>query len=210
MSKDDAKKKIDFQHAGDHHQVNMAIDPKTGKITGGIVSNFSNNSAIALSVDEESKVQGTVVHSGDTHAFQANVRSDGSFDGVYFDRKKGIQLEISGDKATLIEGKVPQAGLTIKGEHHNTVLEIDKNGQVSGVLESKATRDGKFKIEMKDGKISGGSFEHVGKNHKTELSMGQDGWKAQISGGSRNSAWSIGIVQGKAETKIGSGFKMKF
>lgn len=208
MEKDEEK--VNLRQQGDHHQVNVSIDPNTGKISGGIVNNFSDNSAAALSIDEQGKAQGTFIHSGDTHAFQINAKSDGSFEGAYIDKKKNLELNVSSDVVSLEKGKIPEAGLSINGNHHKASLQIDENGKISGTLESKATDNQEYALKVENGKIIGGSFTHIGNNHKTEVSLSKDGWQAQVSGGKGSSSWSIGVEKGKAETKVLGGMKIKF
>lgn len=206
----DKSEKLSLEHTGDHHQAKIIVDPDTKKVFGGIVHNFSNNSAVRLSLNEQGKVTGTILHSGDTHGFRTDVKSDGSFQGIYVDRERGIELTLSGGEATLTKGKIPQAGLKIKGDHHRTLLKFGDNGKISGVIESRVTKDGAFGIQIQDGKITGGSFVHKGKHHKTKISVGQDGWKAGISAGTSKSKWSISVENGKAETTIFGGLKLKF
>jgi len=87
---------------------------------------------------------------------------------------------------------------------------MDKNGKISGAMESKDTKNGAFRLEIQDGEVSGGTFIHQGVGHQTEVSIGPDGWKAGISGGKGNSKWSLGVENGKAEAKVLGGIKMKF
>lgn len=210
MEESDVQNKVSLEHTGDHHHAKITIDPKTKQVIGGVVHNFSNNSAIALSIDENGKVEGTAIHSGDTHGFQVDVKSNGSFGGTYIDHKRGIELVLSGDKATLTKGKIAQAGLSIEGDHHKAQLKLEDNGKISGILASRISKEGIFKMEIQNGKIVGGAFVHAGAHHKTQISVGQDGWRAGISIGTGKSKWSINIEKGKAQTKIFGGLKMKF
>lgn len=202
--------KLSLEHTGDHHQAKIIIDPSTKKVVGGGVYNFSKNSAVGLSVDAEGKMTGTLLHSGDTHGFQTNLKSDGSFEGIYVDRKKGVELTLAGGKATLTKGKIPKAGLAIKGNHHKALLKLGADGKISGIIESRVTKEGAFGIEIQDSKITGGSFIHKGKGHKTKISVSQNDWEAKISAGTDRSKWSIGVKKGKAGTKITGGVKMNF
>lgn len=204
------REKISLEHSGDHHQAKITLDPNTNKITGGAVYNFSNNSAAALTLDEKGKARGFIVHSGDTHGFRADLKSDGSFQGLYADKKRGVELVLSGDKAMLTKGKIPQVGLTINGDHHKVLLKRDAHGKISGEIKSKLTKQGKFGLAFRDGKIVGGSFTHTGKHHTTQISIVQGGWKAGISSALGKSKWAINVEKGQAGIKAFAGLKMKF
>jgi hypothetical protein len=152
MGNEEKPKKLTFEHSGDHHQAVISIDPDTKQVIGGVVHNFSENSAVGLSLNKDGKVTGTIVHSGDTHAFRADIRNDGSFEGVYADKQKGVEIALSGSEAELKKGSIPEAGITVDGDHHSTSLRVDKNGKISGAIESKNTKNGAFRLEIQDGK----------------------------------------------------------
>jgi len=202
--------KLTLQNSGDHHQTLISIDPNTGKIAGGTIFNFSNNSAVGLTLANDGKTSGTIAHAGDTHSFMATASSDGDFKGEYSDKKTGIDLNISGGIATLTKGKIPQLGISQEGDHHKTILSLSEDGKLSGILESHSTDNNGFRVELQNGRISSGSFVHKGENHETNITLSQDGWKATVAGGSGNSRWAIGVEKGNAEMKVKGNLDIKF
>lgn len=210
LQNDNSAGKITFQESGNHHQSLLNIDPQTGKVFGGTVLNYSNNSSIGFAIDNEGKTSSTIVHSGDTHAFFATASSDGAFAGQYTDKATGIDLSMSGDMVALVKGKIPAMGLVQEGDHHRTILNINEDGKLSGVLESHSTDNNNFKVEIRDGKIASGLFIHTGENHNTNIALNQEGWKATINGGSGNSRWAVGVEKGNADVRVSGNLNLKF
>lgn len=196
-----------LENSGDHHQVKVAYDPSTGKLAAGGIYNFSDHAGVMLQTIN-GKTDGTIVHSGDTHNLQINVSDDGSFSGSYTD-KKGLERSIEGDKATLKNGEIPKAGISITGDHHRVDLKTGPDGKISGSLESLNTAVGNFKINLDQGKVSG-TLSHVGENHQTSITIGHDGWGANIEGKKGDLSYGIGIQKGSGEVKATAGLKLRF
>jgi hypothetical protein len=194
----DNTNKITLQNSGDHHQALIAIDQATGKISASTIMNFSDNSAVGLNIDDNGKTTGTIAHAGDTHSFITSIASDGSIEGKYRDTKAGLELEISGGIAKMVKGSSPQLNISQEGDHHQTALCLGENGKLSGFIESRSTDDNSFRVELQDGKLTSGTFTHKGENHETNVTLTQNGWKANLSGGSGTSKWSVGVENGKA------------
>jgi hypothetical protein len=202
--------KIKVRHSGDHHHASFTVDSQSGKVIGGLLQNFSNNSSVTLSIDENSKINGDIIHSGKTHSFCVNIKSDGAFEGVYFDKSEDIELHISGSKTVLKSGKIPLGGLVLNGEHHKAEINLGTDGKISGVVESRLTKESQFRLEVKNEKVITGLFTHTGKNHQTAISFGQSGWNTEITGGTGDSRWSISAEHGLAQSKISGDIKVKF
>jgi hypothetical protein len=107
--------------------------------------------------------------------------------------------------ASIQKGTIPPTGLTIEADHHKVDLQVDNKGRISGSLESKVTEDSSFKVDVKNGRVVSGTFQHVGAKHTTTVSVGKDNWKAEVASG----GWSIKVDKGKA-TKISGNLEARF
>jgi hypothetical protein len=200
MSEDTANPEIALEHFGDHHQAHLLLQPGEQKIqiTGGAVLNFSDHAALSLHLDPESKASAVFGHSGDTHAFRVKADTAGNFEGLYEDKHAGVSLNLSGNAATLKQGNIPEAGITIQGDHHKTALKLDAQGQVSGTVESRNTQGANFKLELEAGKIKSGTFIHKGNSHESNVTLSQSGWSASVAADRDDCRWSMSINRGQA------------
>lgn len=74
-------------------------------------------------------------------------------------------------------------------------------GKLSGVIESKALKNGTFRIKLQTGKPQG-TFVHRGKSHKTELTISPSGWKAGLSVGKGNAKFSFNVEGGRVKKAL--------
>jgi len=189
------KTKIVLEHNGDHHQEAIEIDPKTKKVNGGVLYNFSNNAAALLQADSKGKIQGSFLHSGDTHGLQINLKSDGTY-GLNFSEKK-LGLAFFVDKGN-IESKKPTVGLRRKSDHHEVTLGINKKGKLSGTIASKC-KNIPFKIKLENGELKSGSLMHEGKHHSFGIDLHQNGkWSASYVHQGEDSKWKLSVKRGSA------------
>jgi hypothetical protein len=204
MSENDVSEKMSIEHSGDHHLAKATVDPKTGEVSAGIISNFSENATAGLQM-VQGRVEGTFVHSGDNHALRIDAKSDGSYAGTYSDAAGKVEVRFGGNAATLVKGEIPTAGIVVNGDNHRTSLSMGPDGKLSGCMESTAIKNSGFKLELKDGKPSG-SFIHKGNGHQTEIGVGPDGIRAAVSAG----ALSFSVEKGKAKATAFGNLKFKF
>jgi hypothetical protein len=203
------KEKLAFEHEGDHHLAKIALDPNTKKVSAGGIYNFSANASALLQIID-GKVEGSLIQSGDTHSLCLNAKNDGSLEGTFTDRRNGgIEISFQAGLARLVKGKLPPGGLSITADHHRVNLQLDAEGKVSGAIESRAVKDGTFRIKLEKGKLSG-AFIHTGSTHETEISLSPEGWKAAVAFGKGNGKFAFSVEKGKVESKVFGGMKLKF
>lgn len=204
MSENNTPENMSIEHSGDHHLAKATINPTTGEVSAGVISNFSENAAAGLQL-VQGRVEGTFVHSGDNHALRIDAKSDGSYAGTYSDAAGKVEVQFDGNATTLVKGKIPSAGVVVNGDNHRTSLSMGPDGKLSGCIESTAVKSSGFKLELKDGKPSG-SFIHKGNGHRTEIGVGPDGIRAAISAG----GFSFSVEKGKAKATAFGNLKFKF
>ena len=174
------REQMALEHQGNHHYTKIAVDPKTKKVVTGAIYNFSENAGAMLLV-KDGKVNGTIMHTGKTHSFRLNAKQNGQFDAIYRDKHNGgLEVYIKGGVASLRKGKLPEAGVTVSRKHHKLKLKQGASGKLSGTLESKVTKNGKFMIELKNGKVTG-EYVHSGGTHETRIDLSPNGWKAGVT-----------------------------
>lgn len=157
--------------------------------------NFSNNAAALLRADSKGKIQGSFLHSGDTHGLHVNLKSDGTYGLNFSDKKLGLDFFV--DKGN-IESKKPAVGLRRKGDHREVNLGINKKGKLSGTIASKC-KNIPFKIELENGKLKSGSLMHEGKHHNFGIDLHQNGkWSASYVHQGEDSKWKISVKEGGA------------
>jgi hypothetical protein len=201
---------ITVEHQGDHHLTKVEYDPKTNEVAAGAILSFSKNSAASVQV-KEGKAQAEFVHTGDNHSMQAGVDNKGTFNLQYKDAH-GIDLDIKGDTVKIKDGEIPAAGLTIKGDHHKVSLSVDDKGKVSGVLESKVTKDSSYRVNMEGGKLINAEFVRTGKSHDLAISAGTNG-AVGISYTHKNqngASWNCSVEKKGGEVKAFGGLKLSF
>jgi len=196
--------KYTLEHSGDHHYAKASMDPATGKLAAGVISNFSSNASAGVQL-VDGKMEGSFLHSGDNHTFQINAKSDGTYNGTYRDASGKLEVNFDGNAATLVRGSIPATGITLSGDNHKAMLSVSANGKLQGAIESTGIGNGKFRIEIQNGKPSG-SFIHTGSGHQTEIKITPAGLKASVSAG----GFSFGVEKGKASVTAFGGMKFKF
>lgn len=196
--------KYTLEHSGDHHYAKASVDPATGKLAAGVITNFSSNASAGLQL-VDGKMEGSFLHSGDNHTFQINAKSDGGYNGTYRDASGNMEVNFDGDTATLVKGKIPTTGITLSGDNHKAVLSVSANGKLQGAIESTNLGNGKFRVEIQDGKPSG-SFTHEGGGHQTEIKITPAGLRASVSAG----GFSFGVEKGRTKISAFGGLKLKF
>ncbi len=194
MEEVEKRESITLEHQGDHHFAKASYNVETKQVSAGVIYGFSDNATISLQVTN-GNVQGTILHTGDTHILKIDVSSDGSYSGVFEDSLHKVKINLAGGKASLMEGKIPEGGIEINGDHHKIKIGVDKNGNLTGFIESQDTKYGTFKIGVDRGNIFG-SFSHKGDNHETDLTVTQDGnWKASVSTGTSASKFAFSVAK---------------
>lgn len=202
---------IALETSGVHHEASLLLDPNTKAVTGGTIVNFTDRSSVGFQMDSTGSAVGTITHRGNTHAFRATAEADGNFSGVFEDQRLGVAIAISGGVATLKRGQIPKTGIQVQGDHHTTKLQLDQRGRLSGTVESRLGDGSDFRIEIKDGKITGGSFIHQGNNHNTRVTFTGDRWSAEVGGRCGDDGrWAIAIDRGKAELTAKAQMELKF
>ena len=196
--------KYTLENSGDHHYAKATLDPETGKIAVGAITNFSSNASAGIQL-VNGKMEGSFLHSGDNHTLQINAKSDGTYNGTYRDAGGNLEINFDGAAATLVSGEIPAAGVALSGDNHKATLSIGANGKLQGCIESTSIGNGKFRVEIQNGKPSG-SFIHEGGGHQTEIKITPTGLKASISAG----GFSFGVEKGKASVSAFGGLKLKF
>lgn len=196
--------KYTLEHSGDHHYAKASMDPSTGKLAAGVISNFSNNASARLQL-VDGKMEGSFLHSGDKHTFQINAKSDGTYNGTYRDASGKLEVNFDGSAATLVKGNVPATGVTLSGDNHKAMLSVSASGKLQGAIESTGLGNGKFRVEIQDGKPSG-SFIHTGGGHQTEIKITTSGLKASVSAG----GFSFGVEKGKTKLSAFGGLNLPF
>lgn len=197
-------KKYTLEHSGDHHYAKASMDPATGKLAAGVITNFSSNASAGLQL-VDGKMEGSFIHSGDNHTFQINAKNDGTYNGTYRDAAGNLEVNFEGNAATLVRGQIPATGITLAGDNHKAVLSVSASGRLQGAIESNNIGNGKFRIEIQDGKPSG-SFIHAGGGHQTEIKITPNGLKASVSAG----GFSFGVEKGRTKISAFGGLKLKF
>ena len=196
------KGRVSLEHQGDHHLARITADPRTKKISAGLIRNFSDHASAAIQVDK-GKLKGTIVHSGDTHALRIDVKNDGTFLGTYTDtRFGGLEIHLKDDFARIKKGKIPAGGITVDGDHHKLRLTMAPSGKLSGMIQSRALKDCTFRMNLQDGKVEG-AFVHRGKSHKTEVTISPKGWKAGVSVGKGKTKLSFNVEGGRVKKAFG-------
>ena len=202
-------KKYTITHSGDHHLAQVKYDPSTEKISAGGIYSFSNNASASMKI-VDNKVSGTLLNSGDTHNIKLEINNDGSFEGVYEDKKDGnVKIGITGGMASVISGEFPVNGVDIEADHHIIKLVMDENKQISGQIESKTCDNSTFMIKIDKGKVSG-SLTYFGGGHENSIEIFPDGkWKASVSVGSTSSSkLSFSVENGDAGVRAFAGLKL--
>jgi len=203
------KEKLALEHQGDHHLAKIVLDTNTKNVSAGGIYNFTTNTSAMFEIID-GKMEGSLIHSGDTHSLCLNAKNDGSLKGTFTDsRNGGIEISFKGGFASLIKGKLPPGGLSITADHHKVNLQLDANGKVSGTIESQAVKDGTFRIKLDKGKLNG-TFTHTGSSHKTEISLSPEGWKATVALGKGKTKFALSVEKGKVESKVIGGLKLSF
>lgn len=207
---DEENKQLSIENSGDHHFAKVSVDEKTKEVSAGVIYSFSDNASASLQVIN-GKLEGTILHTGDTHILKIDVGPDGSYNGTYKDeRYGGIEIAFNGGVASLVKGKLPQSGIVFNADHHNIKFDMEPNGQISGTIGSMNSKFGNFQLSISNGKLSG-SIIHKGDNHETSLEVASDGsCKASVSIGKDNSKFTFSAEKGKTETKAFAGLKLNF
>lgn len=196
------KRKVSFEHQGDHHLARISADPRTKKVSAGAILNFSEHASAAVQI-HQGKLKGTIVHSGDTHALRIEIKNDGRFQGTYTDtRFGGLEIHLEDDVARIKKGKIPVGGITVDGDNHKLRLTMTPAGKLSGVIQSRALKDCTFRMNLQDGKVEG-AFVHRGKSHKTEVTISPKGWKAGFSVGKGKAKLSFNVEGGRVKKAFG-------
>lgn len=202
------KGKVSFEHQGDHHLASISADPTTKKVSAGAILNFSDHASAGLQI-HQGKLKGTLVHSGDTHGLRIDVKSNGTFEGTYKDtRFGGLEIHLKDDIARIRKGKIPSGGVTIDADNHKLRLTLTPAGKLSGVIQSRASDNCTFRMNLQDGKVEG-AFVHRGKSHKTEVTISPNGWKAGLSVGKGKAKFSFNVEGGHAKKAFG-GIELDF
>lgn len=208
MSEETNKENPTLSHQGDHHYAKVTYDQEKGRVNAGVISNFSNHASAGLQF-VGGKLQGTIVHSGDTHSLQLDVKGNGSFEGGYVDTKDNVEIVFKGGVAELVKGKLPEGGIKVTGDHHIVNISRNGEGKLCGNIESQATDNSAFRINLDAGILSG-SYVHKGSSHETAISLSEAGLKAELSFGSGNSKFAMSFEKGKGQVKAFGGIKLKF
>ena len=196
------KRKVSFEHQGDHHLARITADAKTKKVSAGAIYNFTDHASAALQI-HQGKLKGTIVHSGDTHSLRIDVKSNGKFEGAYTDtRFGGLEIQLKDDFARIKKGELPAGEITADGDHHKLRLTMTPAGKLSGMIQSRASKNCTFRMNLKDGKVEG-AFVHRGKSHKTELTISPEGWKAGVSVGKGKAKLSLNVEGGRVKKAFG-------
>lgn len=193
---------MSFEHQGDHHLTRITADSKTKKVSAGTIFNFSDHASASMQF-HNGKLGGKLVHSGDTHSLQIDVKNNGSFQATYKDtRFGGLEVELNDNVARIKKGKIPAGGISINGDNHKLNLQMTPSGKLSGVIQSKALKNCTYRINLNNGKIEG-AYVHSGKSHKTEVTISPSGWKAGLSVGKGNTKMSLNIENGDVKKAFG-------
>lgn len=189
------KNSITLAHTGDHHQAELEVNPRTKKVRAGLLYNFGDNAVALLMADLKGKFEGRFAHTGDNHGLLVGLKSDGTYEGKFFEKKGNLEVSIKGGIAE--SKKLPEFSVAQEGNHHKVKLSINSNRKLSGIFESKI-KQAPFKLQLKDGKVSG-ILTHKGKHHQTQIRLRSDGtWGASYINKGKGSNWSISIEKGKA------------
>ena len=194
---------INLAHTGDHHQAELEVNPKTKQVKGGVLYSFGNNAAALLTADLKGKFGGKFAHTGDNHGLLIGLKSNGTYEGKFIEKKTNLEVSLEGGIAKT--KKVPEVKVAQKGDHHSAELSVDSKGKLSGIFESKI-KQAPFKVELRNGKVSG-TLSHKGNHHETHIKLRSDGtWAGSYVNRGRGSNWSISIERGKAS----AAFQKKF
>jgi len=176
-----AQKKLNIKHHGNHHDVDLKVDTETGEVSSLSSLNFSPNSLAILKL-ERKRLSGEFSHTGKNHRLNLKLKSDGTYEGTFSDSKAGnYEVELKGEQSTVLKEPLPdEARLKVKSDHHEVSLAFKDNQKPSGKIKSKFTKDGKFGLELKDGKLSG-TIEHKGKTHNTKIKITPKGWSSEVN-----------------------------
>jgi len=203
-------KQLSVEHSGDHHLAKVSYDEKTKKVSAGVIYSFSDNAAASLQV-RDGKLEGDIIHSGDTHNLKIEISSDGFYKGSFEDSRYGnLKIVFSGGEASLQQGKIPEGGIEIDGDHHKVRFNMDNKGKISGAIESKETNYGTFRLGIDQGKITG-SIVHKGEGHETKLDVSPNGnFSGSVSVGKGDTKFTFAVEKAGSEKKAFAGLKLKF
>jgi len=199
---------VSLSNQGDHHMAKVAFDPESKQIKAGVIANFSDHATAGLQFID-GKVLGTIVHSGDTHSLHLDAKSDGTFEGTYTDKKGALEIAFKGGVSELVRGEIPEGGIKVSGDHHVVSISKNSDGRLCGSIESQATTNSSFRIEIREGKLLGG-YTHKGNGHETEVSLTGSALKAAVSFGTGDKKFTLAMERGRAEVKAFAGMKFKF
>lgn len=197
---------LPHEYHGDHHFATLSHDPRTNRLNAGRIVNFSRHAAASFEI-RDSKVRGTVLHTGDSHSLLLSADRNGRFRGTFVDMRRGkVEILFRGGAAELVKGNIPQKGLRVTGDHHRVSLHADEHGQLTGVIESRRVKNGAFHIRLEAGRVNG-SFVHAGDKHETELHLNPTGWTASVQFGAGNAKFAMKVENGRSEAKgyVGGG-----
>jgi hypothetical protein len=175
------QKKAKIRHHGNHHDVDLIVDAKTGEISSLSSLNFSNNSLAILKL-ERKRLSGEFSHTGKNHRLNLKLKSDGTYEGTFSESKESsYEIKLKGNQSEVMKKLLPEeAELKVKSDHHEASLVFKDSQKPSGRIKSKFTKDGKFGLELKDGKLSG-TIEHKGKTHNTKIKITPKGWSSEVN-----------------------------
>lgn len=199
---------LPYEYHGDHHFATLSHDPRTNRLNAGRIVNFSRHAAASFEI-RDSKVRGTVMHTGDSHSLLLSADRNGRFRGTFVDMRRGkVEILFRGGSAELVKGNIPQRGLRVTGDHHRVQLEADAHGMLSGIIESRRVKNGAFHIKIEAGRVNG-SFVHAGDKHETELALTPTGWTASVQFGAGSAKFMMKVENGRSEAKGFSGGSLK-
>jgi hypothetical protein len=191
---------LPYEYHGDHHFATLSHDPRTNRLNAGRIVNFSRHAAASFEI-RDSKVRGTVLHTGDSHSLLLSADRNGRFRGTFVDMRRGkVEILFRGGSAELVKGNIPQKGLRVTGDHHRVHLQADEHGMLSGIIESRRVKNGAFHIKLEAGRVNG-SFVHAGDKHETELMLTPSGWTASVQFGSGSAKFAMKVENGRSEAR---------
>lgn len=199
-----------IEHQGDHHYAKVKVQ-KGGKISAGAIYNFADNAAASVELSN-GKGKANFVHAGKHHQLQGGVDTKGKIALNYSDTGKvPFELEINGNVADVKKGKIPGNKIRLGGKHHKVELSIDLKGRPSGTLTSRLTKNSEYKVSMKNGKLTGCTMTHKGKNHSVSITGSRDGsGKVSYTHGKGRTKFSFSIEKGRGKVRGFAGLKLSF
>lgn len=176
-----SQKKVKISHHGNHHDVDLKVDTETGEVSSLSSLNFGNNSLAMLKL-ERRKLSGEFSHTGKNHRLNLKLKPDGTYEGTFSESKEGeFEIKLKGNQSEVLKKPLPEeARLKVKSDHHEASVVFKDNQKPSGRIRSKFTKDGKFGLELKDGKLSG-TIEHKGETHNTKINITPKGWSSEVN-----------------------------